>query len=150
MRLRGRQGREAVAKVRSKLGQLRLTVGREAGGRAEIFSQRIVASGSSAERHVATRVQRQPVKPGRESSLAAKLAELDAEPGKCVLRGVVRIVGIAEHMAGEASYARFVTLAERRQRSRVAVLGALHENRIAEPLVGELGLRAKRSADSTA
>jgi hypothetical protein len=42
-----------------------------------------------------------------------------------------------------------MTLAERLESAGIAVLRAPHENRVAEPLVRELGLRPERSADST-
>ena len=103
----------------------------------------------ASECDVATRIQCQAVKPGRERRLAAELAELDAELGQRLLRGVARVLGVAEHVAGEPPDARRVTLAERLQSTGVAVLGSPHEDRVAESLVPEQGLRPKRSADST-
>jgi hypothetical protein len=150
VRLRGGQGGEADAEVRAKLGELRLPVGRGAESSAVILLERIVSSGSPAKGHVATRVQRQRVEPRRERSLTAKLVELDAETGKRILSCVVGILGLAKHVTREAPHPRFVTLAERCQGPFVAVPGALHENRVAEPLVAEGRLRPKWSADSPA
>ncbi len=104
----------------------------------------------ASECDVATRIQCQTVKPGRERGVAAELTEFDAEPGQGLLRGVARVLGVAEHVAGEPPDARRMPLTERLQSSGVAVLGAPHEDRVAESLVPELGLRPKRSADSTA
>ena len=77
------------------------------------------------------------MEPGRELRLAAELAEPDAELRERLLRGVARVLRIAQQMAGEPLDARRVARAERLERGGVAVLRAGDEDRVAEALVVE-------------
>ena len=90
------------------------------------------------------------MKPGGERRLTAELAQLDAELGQGLLGGVSRVLRVTEHVAGEAIHPGGVTLAQRLQGSRVTVLRTFYEDRVAESAIGKLGLRPKRSPDSTA
>ena len=75
------------------------------------------------------------MQPGRELRLAAELANPDAELRERLLRRVARILRVAEQMERELLHAWRVPLAERGQRTRVAVLCPCHQDRVGEPLV---------------
>ena len=98
---------------------------------------------------VAARVERQPVEPRRERRLAAELADLHAELRERVLRRVARILGVPEDMRGETRDTRLVARAQRLEGEWVSVLGAFHENGIAQSVVRELRLGPQCGTDST-
>ena len=87
--------------------------------------------------HVAARIDDEPVQPRRELRLAAELAEPDAELRERLLRGVARVLGVAQQMAREPLDARRVASAQRLERGGVAVLRAGDEDRVAEARVVE-------------
>ena len=147
--LRGGERGETVAKIGPELGELGLALGRGACSCASVFFEGIVAAGAAAQRDVTTRIQCQPMEPGGERRLAPELAELDAELGQRLLRGIARILGVTEHVSRETADAGSVALTQRLQGSGISVLRAPHKDGVAESVIGELGLRPQRSADST-
>ena len=144
------QGSETVTKAGAELRELCLTGRRRAFRRTNVVLEEIVAPGVPTQCNVPARVHRQPMKPRRECRLAAEPTQADAELGKRFLGGVTRVLGIVEDVVGESSDARRMTLAQRLERSRITVLCAPDEYRVAESIVCKLGFGPKRSADPTA
>lgn len=150
MCLRGGKRGKAVTKARAKLRELCLAGRRRAVGRANVVLEDLVATIVSAHRDVATGIQRQAVKPRRERGLAAELTELLAEPGERLLGGVAGVIGVGKDVMGEAQDAGLMSLAQRLESARIAVLRTPDENRVAQSTVRELGLGPERSTDPTA
>ena len=67
-----------------------------------------------------------------------------------LLRGVARVLGVAQDVERDPLDPRGVALAERRQRQLVSVLRAPHQNRVREPLVDERPVGPQVTDDSTA
>ena len=84
---------------------------------------------------VAARVDDEPVQPRRELGVAPELLQADAELGERLLRGVARVLGIAQEATREPLDRRRVPCEQRLERLAVAVLRALHEHGIAQLLV---------------
>ena len=145
-----RKLREAVAEIRAQLGELGLPIGRAARGHSHILVERVVASRAASLRDITAGVERQAMEPRRERGLAAELADLHAELRERVLRGVARVLGICEHVGGEATDAGRVAGTQRLEGVSVSVLGTSHENRVAEAVVRKLGLGPQRGTDSAA
>jgi biotin-[acetyl-CoA-carboxylase] ligase BirA-like protein len=102
-----------------------------------VVEQRLAAAHALAIGHVVTGVDDEPVQPGPELRVASELAQPQAELGQRFLGCVASVLGVGEHLRGEALDARSVPLAERRQRRRVAVFCSLDQNRVTQPLVDE-------------
>jgi hypothetical protein len=145
-----RESRQAVAEIRPQLRELSLSVGRATRGDADILLERVVAPRGPPLRDVTTSVERQAVEPRRERSLTPELADLHAELRKRVLRGVTRVLGVSKHMGGEAADAGSVASTQHLEGAGVSVLGASHEDGVAEAVVRKLGLGPQRGTDSAA
>ena len=104
---------------------------------ALVVEQRLTAAHALAVGHVVTRVDHEPVEPGRELRIAAELAQPQAELGQRLLSCVASVLGIGEHLRRETRDARSVPLTERRQRRRIAVFCSLDQDRVTQPLVDE-------------
>ena len=102
-----------------------------------VVEQRLAAAHALAIGHVVTGVDDEPVQPGPELRVASELAQPQAELGQRFLGCVASVLGVGEHLRGEALDARSVPLAERRQRRRVAVFRSLDQNLVTQPLVDE-------------
>ncbi len=102
-----------------------------------VGAQRLGAADRPRLREVLAGVHDEAVQPGRELRLAPELADPDDELRERVLGRVARVLRVAQEMQRDLLDARGVALAERRERGRVAGLGASHEDRIRETVVGE-------------
>src|SRR5204863_2212643 len=107
------------------------------GRRALVHLERLVRAGALALGDISARVDDEPVQPGRELRLAAKLLEPHAQLRKRVLRRVAGILGIAQEMPRQALDPRRMAGAARVESARVPVLRALDEDRVREALVDE-------------
>src|SRR6478736_9132161 len=147
LRLLGRDARERVAELSSQLGdaypagRVVLDIG------PELLGQRIVEARPLSLGDIAARVDHQPVQPGGELGLAAELLEPDAELRQRLLRGVARVLRVAQEMPREPLDPRRVPNAERLESASVAGFRAGHENRVAEARVVEAAL-AQRLPDT--
>jgi hypothetical protein len=92
------------------------------------------------------------VQPRGEARIASKLRDPDAQLDERLLRCVTRVFGIGEDMGRDALDARRVAVAERVERTLVAVLRSSDQDRIAQPLVDErpLGPRGLRNLTALA
>ena len=116
---------------------------------AELLGQRLVRPRPLPLGHVAAGIDDEAVQPGGELRLAAELAQADAELRERFLRGVARVLRVAQQMAREPLDTRRMTGAERLERTIVAALRAGHEDRVAEALVVEGALRPQRLPDGS-
>jgi hypothetical protein len=133
-RLRRRNARQRVAELTPQLGDVVSGL--------QLFRERLVHAPPRVR--VATRVERDAVQPGRELRVAAKLAEPLADLREDFLRGIARIVWVAQDVQREPLDLRRVPFEQHLERARVTVLRTRDENRIAELLVREaaVGLHA--------
>src|SRR6476659_4584853 len=98
LRLLGRDVRERVAELSPQLGDAYPT------GRVvldigpEFLGQRIVEARPLPLGDVAARIDHEPVQPGGELRLAAELLEADAELRQGLLRGIARVLRVAQEM----------------------------------------------------
>jgi biotin-[acetyl-CoA-carboxylase] ligase BirA-like protein len=145
-----RQARELrgqlVAQLRKGRLVRRVCVARD----ALVLEERLAAAHPLAVGDVEARVDDEPVEPGRELGVAAKLAQPHAELRERFLGGVAGVLGIREQVRGEPLDAWGVPLAERRERLRVAVVGPLDEDGITELLVDERSFRPRVLPNLTA
>jgi biotin-[acetyl-CoA-carboxylase] ligase BirA-like protein len=135
--LRWRDVRERVAELASQFGDpggaVRIVLGR----REQIFRQRLMLSRLATLGRVDTRVEDEPVQPGRELRVAPELGQTDAHLRECLLRCVASVLRIAENVARKTLDFRRMARKQRLERLRVAVLRTGDEHRVAELLVRE-------------
>ncbi len=117
---------------------------------ALIVKQGLTAAHALAGGDVMAGVDHEPVEPGCELRIAAELTQPQAELGERLLGGIAGVLGVGEHVRGEALHTRSVPLAQRRQRHRVAVLCSLDQDRITQPLVDERPLGPRVLTNLTA
>jgi biotin-[acetyl-CoA-carboxylase] ligase BirA-like protein len=146
LREAGETGSQLVAKLREVSFPRRVGVAPD----ALVVEQRFAAAHALAVGDVAARVDHEPVKPGRELRLTAKLAQPHAELGERLLGGIASILGVGEHLCGEALDTRRVPFAQRRQSARVAVFRSLDQDRVTQPLVDDRPLGPRVLTDLTA
>jgi len=149
-RLSLRQPGETHAQLGPQLRELGFEVGRPARRNAGVLVEKGVATCTSTLGDVPAGVQRQPVEPGGERRFATELPDLDAEPRERILRCVVGVLGVSEHVGGETADTGRVAGAQRLEGECVSVFGASHENGIAESVVLGLGLGPQGGTDSAA
>lgn len=137
---------QLAAQLRAVCFLRRIEVGRG----APILEQRLARTGALAVRNVAARIDGEPVQPGRELRLAAKLPDPCAQLRERILRRVARVLGIAQQMRCQLLDPRGVALAQHREGLCIAVLCSCHQNRIAQPLVDEWPFRTEGLPDLTA
>ena len=87
-------------------------------GREHVVRQRLVLARLPTLDRVDTRVEDEPVQPGRELRVAAELLQPDAHFRERLLRGIARIFGIAKDVAREPLDLRGVTSKERSSAAR--------------------------------
>ena len=72
------------------------------GPRAQVVREGLVQAHRATLGGVTARVDDEPVQPGGELRVAAELLQADAELGESLLRGVARVLGIAQEVPREA------------------------------------------------
>src|SRR5439155_10093186 len=149
-RLLRRQPGELHAELRAELARLDRTLRIRLRRDAPVLDELLPGPRALPLRDVAARVDDEAVKPRRELRLAAELADAHAELRQRLLRRVARVLAIAEQMARQLLHARRMPLAERLQRTRVAVLCSSHQDGIAQPLVPQRLFLPQRLCHSTA
>ena len=125
-RLGRRQLREAAAELEAGL-RLRQRAGRIAvRGDTGVLEERLrpARRRPAGLRDVLARVDDEPVQPGRELRLAPELADPLDELRQGLLRGIARVLGVAQDVQRDPLDPGGVPLAERRQRQPVSVLRA--------------------------
>jgi biotin-[acetyl-CoA-carboxylase] ligase BirA-like protein len=132
-----RKARETRSELVPKLREVDLSGGVGIAGYALVVEQRLAAADALAVGDIVASVDHQPVEPGRELRVAAKLAQPQAELGQCLLGCVASVFWIGEHLRGEPLDARSMPLAQRRQCRRIAVFCSLDQDRVTQPLVDE-------------
>jgi biotin-[acetyl-CoA-carboxylase] ligase BirA-like protein len=115
-----------------------------------VVEQRLAAAHALAIGDVMAGVDHEPVEPGRELRVAAKLAQPQTELGERLLGGVASVLGICEHLCGKPLDARSMPLAQSRQRGRVAVFCSPDQDRVTQPLVDERPLGPRILTNLTA
>ena len=136
-RLLLREAGETRSELVPKLGEVCFPRRVGIPGDALVVEQRLAAAHALAVGHVVAGVDHEPVEPRRELRVAAKLAQALAELRQRLLGGVTSVLGIGEHLRREPLDARSMSLAERRQRRRIAVFCSLDQDRVTQPLVDE-------------
>src|SRR2546429_3887706 len=131
--LLGRDLGEAAVELAPQFRPVSLSRRVRVGGGPSVLEQRLARPGPLTIPDIAARVDRQPVQPGRELRLAAKLLDLDAELRQGFLRRVPRIFRIAKQMARELLHPRCVPFAESLESSRVTAFRSCHKDRIPHP-----------------
>src|SRR3954454_8066713 len=140
LRLLVRDPRQRVAELSPELADPHAAGGIVLDVGAELVGQRIVAARALPLGHVAARVDHEPVQPRRKLRLAAELLETDAELRQRLLRGVARVLGIAQQTPPQPLDSRRVPDTKRFECLVVTGLRASHENRVAEARVVETAL----------
>ena len=123
-----------------RLGEIARKVAEQSGTREiRVLDGRLVAREKRLRRAramsrlgVAARVDDEPVQPGRELGVAAKLAEARAELHERVLSGVAGVLEIAHELRGQAVHARGVPLDEDVEGGSVPRLRLRDEREVAE------------------
>ncbi len=113
----------------------------------QMLAERFVDARLSALRGVETRIDDEPVQPRRELRAAAELLQAHADLGECLLRGVARVVGIAQELPRKPFDLRRMPGEQRFERLPVTVLRALDEDRVAQLLVEEAAVPAELEPD---
>lgn len=149
-RLLLREARETRPEFMPKLGEIGFPGGVGIAGDALVVEQRLAAAHALAVGNVVAGVDHEAVEPGRELRIAAKLAQPQAELGQRLLSRVASVLGIGEHLRGQALDTRSVPLAQRRERRRIAVFCSLDQDRVTQPLVDERRLRPRVLTNLTA
>ena len=132
-----RQLREAAAKLPPRLGAGDRSEGVAVAGGALVGGERLGSAHGPRLRVVLAGVDDEPVQPGRELRLAAELPDPDHKLGERLLRGVARILRVAEQVERQPLDPRRMALAERGERAAVARPSARHEDRVGEPFIDE-------------
>jgi biotin-[acetyl-CoA-carboxylase] ligase BirA-like protein len=112
-----------------------------------MLAERFVGARLAALSSVEARVDDEPVQPRRELRTAAKLLQAHADLCERLLRGVARIVGIAQDLAREPLHFRRVAGEQRLERLPVAILRTLHKDRVAQLLVEQTAVPAELERD---
>src|SRR5207248_10604539 len=99
---------------------------------AQLLRQCVVRSRALPFGHVATRVDDEPVQPGRELRLATELAQAETELRQRLLCRVTCVFWIAEEVLGQPFDSPCVADAEGLERAGVTGLRASHENGVSE------------------
>jgi hypothetical protein len=150
-RLSRRQLCQAPAELPPRLGGCQLADRVGVGRNAQVLIERLrSALGRPASlRHVLAGVHHETMQPRPELRLAAKLAEPGHDLRERFLRGVVRVLRIAQNVQRDLVRARRVALAERLQCLPVSVFCSAHEDRVGQLLVDERPVRPKVSRSWT-
>ena len=146
--LRG-DSRQRVAELATQLGDAGNARGILVGRALQVVVQRLVHARATPFGRVATRVHDKAVQPRGELGVAAKLLQPNAHLGERLLRGVARVLGIAQQVPGEPLDLCRVAFEQCGERPRIAVLRARHEDGVAELLVGEAVAPPERLPDLT-
>ena len=104
-------------------------------GRAVLDRERLGPPDSLEREAVSARVHDEPVQPGSELGLPAKLAEPRAELDEGLLRGVARLLEIAHELRGEPVHAGRMACNQDVESAVVAALGLANELGVAQALV---------------
>jgi len=144
-----RDAGERVTELAAKLGVARDARGVVVRPRLEVVGERLVRPCLPPLGRVAAGVDDEPVQPGRELGLAAKLLEPDADLRERLLGRVGGVLRVAEQVPREPLDLRSVPREQGLERPRVAVLRPRHEDGIAQPLVGEAVAAAQLEPDRT-
>ncbi len=145
LRLLRRHAGERRAQFAAKLGVARLA--RRIVPRLQMLTEGLVGARLSALRCVKASIDDQPMQPRRELRATAELLQAYTDLGKRLLRGVARVVGIAQELPREPFDLRRMPGEQRLERLPVAVLRALDENRVAQLLVGKAAVPAELEPD---
>ena len=135
LRLLRRDTGKRVAQLAAQLRHAGDAVGVAVRSRPQVVRERFVAALGTPLGGVATRVDHEPVQPGRELRVAAELLQPYAELRERLLGRIASVLGIAEEMTREPLDLRRMSLAEGRECKLVAVFCARDEDRIAQLLV---------------
>ena len=149
-RLLLRKPGETRSELVSELCEIDFPGGVGIAGDPLVVEQRLAAAHALAIGHVVTGVDHESVEPGRELRVASELAQPQAELGQRFLGRVASVLGVGEHLRGEALDARGVPLAERRQRRLIAVFCSPDQDRVTQPLVDERPLGPRVLTNLTA
>jgi biotin-[acetyl-CoA-carboxylase] ligase BirA-like protein len=136
-RLLLREAGQARPELVPELGEVCLPGRIRVACHALVVEQRLTAAHALAIGDVVAGVDHEPVEPGRELRIAAKLAQPQTELGERLLGGIARVFGICEDLCSQSLDARSVPLAQRRERDRVAVFCSPDQDRVTQPLVDE-------------
>jgi Biotin/lipoate A/B protein ligase family len=150
LRLRRRQLGEAAAELEPRLRCRECALRVAVRGNALVFEERLGAPLPARLSDVLARVDDEPVQPGRKLRLALELADALHELHKRLLRGVAGILGVAQHVLGDAMDTLGMAFTQRGKRKLVSVFCTSHKDGVGKLLVDERRVRPQVTDDSTA